>query len=215
MRKIKNTSLLLTVAMLTIFTSCQKELSFEDGGPDANRSIIGDWNFVGASGNMETTVAGTVNGTPGSAIATINFSTKNNSGTATFTADNFSYTNITYDIDTSAIVKLYALGFLVDEIEQPIAFNFPPASRSVGYVLNTTDSLTFESIPIDPTIPSIPGVPPIPQPALPAGPFGARIAWSGDTLLIKTKLTFSQTITQPQQLNADIIMNNTIKFLQP
>jgi hypothetical protein len=215
MRKITNKALLLAVAAFTILTSCQKEISFDDEVPNANRSIVGDWKFVGASGNMQSTISGTVNGTQGKGIATINFLSKNNSGTATFTADNFSYSGITYDVDTTASVKVYVMGFLVQEIEQPIVFNFPPASKSVGYEVNSTDSLTFESIPIDPAIPTIPGIPPIPQPALPAGPFGARIAWSGDTLLIKTKLTFSQTITQPQALSADIVMDNTIKFLKP
>jgi hypothetical protein len=214
MREIKNTCLLLAVAVIAILSSCQKEIYFEEEEIN-NRTIVGDWIFVGASGTMQTTVTGTFNQIPGSAVATINYRSKNNSGTATFTADKFSYSNITYDVDTVAKVKLFAGGFPINEMEQPFAFNFPPASKSVDYVLNSKDSLTFSSIPIDPAIPTIPGIPPIPQPALPSGPFGARIGWSGDTLLIKTTLTFSQTITQPQPLSAEILLNSTIKFIQP
>jgi hypothetical protein len=96
--------------------------------------------------------------------------------------------NYGYDLDTTINAKTYIDGVLFDEQDLPIVVSVPPASNSLTYVRNNSDSLTFDA-PLD--VPTLPGgsAPP------PIGPMGARISWSGNTLTLKTKIDFTTTTT--------------------
>src|SRR5262249_43469890 len=55
MRKIRNSGFLLLVAVITVLSSCQKEVGFEDGGPDPNN---GGGNGGGGGGGNNTSIVG-------------------------------------------------------------------------------------------------------------------------------------------------------------
>lgn len=188
--KLKNIKAVLPVVVaIVLFTSCQKEVNFQDGqnpGGGNNNSILGDWDFVGLSATTNATITITSPLGDVKAITTSSYNSKNNTGTVKITAADFIYSNFGYSIDTTMNVKTYLAGLLVDNSDMPFAFTSPPTSDTTSYTRINTDSLSvigFAGVP-DPTG------------AAPTGPVGVRIAWSGDTLLLKVASSFTQNITQ-------------------
>jgi len=190
--KLKNSiNFLATLAAVIVFSSCQKEVNFQDGqnpggGTGNNKNIIGDWDFVGLSATTNATI--TISSPLGDvkAITTSAYNSKNNTGTVKITAADFIYTNFGYEIDTTMNVKTYIAGLLVDDTDAPFAFTSPATSSTTPYTRINTDSL------------SVVGFAGVPDPtgAAPTGPVGVRIAWSGDTLLLKVASSFTQNINQ-------------------
>ena len=185
----RRTQLLLLMAVLiTAFTSCQKEVSFDDRDPDNPGggtttdagTIIGEYDFVGMTASTVSTGIFTESGQTIKNVTTSYYITKNNTGTLKFTATDLSTTNIAYDIDTTAKVVTYINGILLDEMEAPIAISMPATSNTAAYVRNTTDSITVTGTFVAP--PGGMGLPMGPAPSS----VGFRIGWSGDTLLLKT-----------------------------
>src|SRR5262245_44894708 len=103
--KNKRLLILLPVIGLIIF-SCQKEVDLQNdhpntGGTGGNtQSIIGDYNFVGIGGDTrsETTVVDPFGTAVG--VATSSYQSINNSGTVKLTSNQFTYTNISYEVNT-------------------------------------------------------------------------------------------------------------------
>jgi hypothetical protein len=188
---------LVILAVGVIVSSCQKEISFSNEsntGGNSNSSLAGDWKFVGMNGSVETVISATQAGMEMKAVAFASYIAKNCTGTVTFTATEFNYSNLAYDVDTTINLKVYVGGLLLSNTDEPFAFNSPPTTNSADYVRNNSDSITLSNLPIDPNIPTMPGGGPVP--VLPSGPFGARILWMGDTLSLKVSNSFSTTVTQ-------------------
>jgi hypothetical protein len=190
----KTTRLLkLFVLSSIIFYSCQKEVDLQNqnnqgGGGNTNKTIIGTWNFVGIQAHTRTTVTVTDGGDQLKSVTVSDYITKNNKGTITFTSNQFSYAGLSYDIDTVLNVKSYENNVLVDDSDLPFVMSYPVSTASTAYVRNNADSLTFPD--------QVLGVGSSFQGGGPTGPMGARIAWSGDTLLLKIKHAFSSTVSQ-------------------
>jgi hypothetical protein len=193
--------LLPFIAALLLLSSCQKEVNFQDGqnpgGGTGNNSIIGDWDFVGLSATTNATITVTSPLGDVKAVTTSGYTSKNNTGTVKITSADFIYTNFGYSIDTTMNVKTYIAGLLVDDTDAPFAFTSPATSNTTPYTRINADSL------------SVVGFAGVPDPtgAAPTGPVGVRIAWSGDTLLLKVATNFTQNINQggmPATLNATL-----------
>ncbi len=108
-------------------------------------------------------------------------------GTVKITSSQFISTNVGYSIDTTMNSKIYLNGLLIDDIDLPFAATVPPTSATSTYVRNSADSITVTG--------SF-GSSPNPSGNNPTGPVGAKLSWSGDTLIMKTAASYTQNISQ-------------------
>lgn len=175
--------------------SCGKEVSFEQdsaqgGGPNPpggtgnnnnnnnnqNKSIEGDWNFVGAVVHSESTTIASQGGIEIKSVSISDYTTEENTGSMKITSGEFIYDDIGYRFETSIKVKMYMDGVLFNEMSQPWDQVSPPIDYTSTYTRVNADSLTLNSGMVG----SDPGS---------GGPqssvAGVRITWSGDTLVLK------------------------------
>ena len=192
---IKRAKTLISVLILTIVIfSCQKEVDFQNGanqggtgsGTGNNRTIVGDYDFVGSWAHTLSTVTVNAGGDQLKTVTVSDYATENNTGTVKITSNQFIVSNMSYDIDTMMNAKTYVNGVLVNNSDFPFVVSQPATSSTSNYVKNSADSIT------------ITGAFGAPDPSgnTPTGPVGARVSWSGDTLILKVNTTVSQTITQ-------------------
>lgn len=194
--------LLLAVAMMTlIFTSCQKELSFQrdangngtgngNGNPPGTDAgnITGNYRFVGMSSDTWSSLTLNTGGMNMKTIATSVYTTTNNSGALKIDATNFQFTNLSYDLSTVVSVEAYMDNVLMTQMDQPWDFSLAPTNTASSYQRISADSVYFPSgfAASAPTGTSTGA-------SYPTGPMGARLSWSGDTLLMRMKLNVTQT----------------------
>jgi hypothetical protein len=213
MRKMRNYGLFMALVLTAFFTSCQKEISFETppdpnngnggngGGGGGNQTLEGNYKLVYQEVYEKASIEDNSTGIEVKYILEGIYTLKNIiDGTCKFTSNQFIST-YGYTIDTTINAKLYMDGVLISNTDEPIQASVPVTTNTLTYVRNNADSLTFDAPPNVPNIPGSSGPPPI-------GPLGARISWSGDTLILKTKLDFSTTTTGP----LDVKTVTTMKF---
>lgn len=222
MRKMKNAGLLLAVAVITFFTSCQKEVSFDEtppdpggnggggnggGGGNAN-ALAGTYKFVGMYASTKATTVFNDAGMELKAVATSNYSSQNNVGTMVFTASQSTSTGIGYDIDGIVNLAMYIDGMLLQDQNSPFVYNLPPTNGASAYTVITSDSITFATSPMGTNVPGVSGV------SAPPGPYGMKLSWSGDTLKMRMRTTFSQPYNQPGMPTGrlDATVDGTIKL---
>jgi hypothetical protein len=191
------TKLLLLSSLIIVFTSCQKEVDFQtrnsSGGtggtaaPGNTNNIVGDYDFVGMVAHTQSTVTVNAQGQQLKAITISDYVTKSNIGTVKITSNQFITTGLGYSIDTVMNVKTYIDNVLFDDSDVPFVASVPSSSSTSSYVRNSADSIT---------VTGAIGVSPDPSGNTPTGPVGVRLSWSGDTLLLKVKSSFTQSITQ-------------------
>jgi hypothetical protein len=211
MKKMKNAGLLLLVAVITVLSSCQKEASFEEGDPDPgnggggggggnnNASIVGNYKLVYESVYEKAVLEDNTGGFNTKLIIEGLYTLKNiTGGDVQFTNTQF-ISNFGYTIDTTINSKMYIDGVLLSDQDLPIFTTAPPTTTTMGYVRNNADSLTMDA---PPSVPNIPGGGPAPA----IGPMGMRISWSGDTLILKSKLQFTAVTTGPVAVTANTVM---------
>lgn len=186
---------LLLIFSLTVFlSSCQKEVDFQNqndpgnpgGGGTGNHNITGDWNFVGIAAHTNSTVTVSAGGDQIRAVTVSDYISQNNAGTVKITASDFISTGVGYVIDTTMNSKTYINGVLFDDSDFPFDETVPPTNSTTPYTRINNDSLTVIG----------PFGAPDPSGSTPTGPVGIKISWSGDTLLLKVKSSFTQTVTQ-------------------
>lgn len=212
---------ILGILALLVFTACQKEVDFQadannnNGSGSGNGSgngsaqeLTGSYRFVGVDGQTASTVSITQSGMTARTEATGIYYTKNNAGTLLIDATKFNFSNIGYLIDTSLKVKAYMNNVLLVEQDQDWYYEMPPQTDAFTYRRVNADSLHFPggfTLGSSLTPPnSIGTVPP---------PDGARISWSGDTLLLKMVMNVNTTVTQagvPNHIRAN--STNVMKF---
>lgn len=195
--------LLLLLTIIIGISSCQKEVSLQNsnnsgssggaggtggsGGTNSTSNIEGDYDFVGMTAHTQSTVTVNEAGIEAKTVTTSDYATKDNTGTATFTSTDFTFTNLSYTIDTTMSFQLYQDNQLIDSETLPFTESAPPTTSTNPYVRVSSDSLTMTGplgVASDPT-----GTPP-------TGATGVKLAWSGDTLLLKINGSFNQSITQ-------------------
>jgi hypothetical protein len=200
MRKMKNAGLLLLVAVITLFSSCQKEVGFEDGGPGPNpggnggggniASIVGNYKFLGMVADIKATSVASSFGMEIKIIVSSGYISKNNVGTVEITPSKMIGTGIGYDVDTVMNMKTYMDGALFDDSDMPFVTTIPPTSNSSDYTKISSDSITVDGGFVMPSNPTPGGG------GITLGVIGSKLSWAGDTLIMKTSTTYTTTVTQ-------------------
>jgi hypothetical protein len=198
MRATKIVYLLPLVALLLVFSSCQKEVSFDDpivpggngngGGSGGNNTnnIVGDYDYVGMTAHTLSTVNVSQAGQNMKTVTVSDYNTKDNIGTVKITSNQMISTGVGYSIDTTMNNKTYLDGLLIDDSDFPFQVTSPASGSTSTYVRNSADSVTTT------------GALGFPDPSgnMPTGSVGAKLSWHGDTLYMKVSTSFTQTITQ-------------------
>jgi hypothetical protein len=138
---VKNITVLSAVLVILTMGACKKSNS--NSGSSTNPLTGGTWNFVDLSSNAKLTAteSGFVSG---EIIDMTDFTTIDNSGTITFTADSMSGSGIGYTIDTTYTTYTYA-GSTNDTVTTPYTTTVAPTSSSTSYQLIGSDSIYFGS----------------------------------------------------------------------
>jgi hypothetical protein len=185
---------LLFLSVVIFFTSCEKEVSLQNlnnsgsnGGTGNTNDITGDYDFAGLVAHTQSTVTVVDAGQEAKSVTVSDYATKDNVGTVTITSNQFISTGLGYSIDTIMDVKTYENGVLLDDSNFPFVTSVPPANSTSPYTRVTADSIT---------VTGALGVAPDPSGNVPTGPVGVKLSWSGDTLLLTTISTFTQSISQ-------------------
>jgi hypothetical protein len=134
-------TVLSAVLVLFMMGACKKSNS--GSGSTTNPLAGGTWNFVGLSSNanLTATESGLISG---KIVDITDFTTIDNSGTITFTADSMSGSGIGYTIDTTYTTYTY-VGSTGDTVTTPYTTTISPTSSSTSYQLIGSDSIYFGS----------------------------------------------------------------------
>ncbi len=189
--KLMKRSLAAATIILSL-AACQKEISEETNGgtvPNGNTSdIIGNYDMVGMSADLESTTVGGTAPLQTKTIITVPYTSTDNKGTVKITADSLSTTDVSYTLSGNAFTKVYVAGVLIDTMSFLINTPVPATSNSGAYTKVGTDSLHFAAGAFG-SLPAGIGV------TLPATPNGARYSWSADTLVLKIPIDINTTQT--------------------
>jgi hypothetical protein len=136
---VKNITVLSAVLVILTMGACKKSNS--GGTSSSTNPLTGTWNFIDLSsnGNLTATESGFVSG---KIVDITNFTTIDNSGTITFTADSMSGSGIGYTIDTTYTTYTY-VGSTSDTVTTPYTTTITPTSSSTSYQLVGSDSIYF------------------------------------------------------------------------
>lgn len=156
-------TLLLFFAAVLIVCSCKKSSPASTSNP-----LVGNWNFLYIKANA--TSSGPAGGF--NYVSTANFTTVNNSGTATFTKTAMELTSLAYSINTTFATSVYMGSTLVTSTTTPFSQVIPATSDTADYQIIGTDSIYFPN-----------GSP------VPGAANGGRFAVNNDTLSIKINAT--------------------------
>ena len=175
MKLIYSTVATLVVAVLLI--SCQKEADLQgSGGGNTQREITGNYNFVGITSNQSASVVAGTGAAQEKIVTKAAFTATNNVGTINITSTTFATNMVGYRATGTAVTEFYLGGVLVNSLDNPFDEEYPPSSGNSTYRKINNDSIFFETgLDGDPT------------------PIGARIRWSGDTLLMTMKINDTYT----------------------
>ena len=190
---------LLLLSLAIVFTACEKEVDNVTGNNTGNTggtggtgntgNIEGDYDFVGMAAHTEAAVTIAAQGSELKSVTVADYVTTENSGTMKITSDQLISTNMAYSIDTVMNVKTYLDNVLFDDSDVPYVVSSPPSSSTTPYVRNRADSITATGLMGIPSDPSDPGT-------IPTGQAGFTLSWSGDTLIMTTNTSFTQSISQ-------------------
>jgi hypothetical protein len=178
----KFTFALIGLILLTI-VSCKKDNS---NSGNTNKALEGQWTFVSMSAKTQSTQQYTQSGTVYKTVTVSNYTTTNNSGVVTISADSMIATGLAYSVATTAEGYDYQDGQLIDSVQAPFNFSLPATNSSSKYQSIGTDSLYFPGGGFI----SIAGSS-APQQSVGSG---AKYVISGNTLTMTTYVT--QTSTQ-------------------
>jgi hypothetical protein len=209
----------VALGLVLILASCQKEASFQDdanpgnpsnpggGTPVTPAEMKGDWLFIGQTASTRAAVSFTEAGLAIESITTSDYTTTENVGSIKITDTEFQFTGLGLRATGIAYSKTYVNGSLLDETSQPFDAVSPPTDKNLAYTKNSADSITFAN-----------GYNPAPDPGgLPAsgfeGPMGAKISISNDTMTLKIRSAFINTIEQGGvPAKVDVLVNGIIKL---
>ena len=134
-------TVLSAILVVLIIGACKKSNS--GSSSSTNPLTGGTWNFVDLSSNANLTAreSGLISG---KIVDITDFTTIDNSGTITFTADSMSGSGIGYTIDTTYTTYTY-VGSTSDTVTTPYTTTIAPTSSSTSYQLIGSDSIYFGS----------------------------------------------------------------------
>jgi hypothetical protein len=136
----KNLIVLSAAFFLLIVTACNKSTS--SGGNSGPNPLVGTWTFVSLSSNATITASETIGPITTKVIDVADFTTINNMGTITFTADSMASKGLGYSIDTTYTSYTY-IGSAGDTTTAPLTTTIAPTTATVVYQLIGQDSISF------------------------------------------------------------------------
>jgi hypothetical protein len=138
---VKNITVLSAALVILTMGACKKSNS--GGTSSSTNPLTGTWNFVdlNSNANLTATESGFVSG---KIVDITDFTTIDNSGTITFTADSMSGSGVGYTIDTTYTTYTY-VGSTNDTVTTPYTTTVAPTSSSTSYQLVGSDSIYFGS----------------------------------------------------------------------
>jgi hypothetical protein len=127
---------ILCLSFGLVIVSCKKS-----SGPSApSNAVSGTYTFV----NMNVQSQETQNEANGiTAVAAVNYITKNNTGTIQFTTDSMAVSGVGYSVDTSVITNFYFGGTLYSADTTAFTATVPATSTTQTYQVVGSDSLYF------------------------------------------------------------------------
>lgn len=179
-------NILVAAACVALLFSCSKEESIPgpvsgtdsiptgvDGTDIDKNKILGTWTFV----NMVASTNATISTGNEKSVTISNYTTINNTGTIIITKDSVNTENFGYEIDSWVFNAFYENNVLVDSFSIPYQFPVESYSSKSKYKWVSKDSLYSES-----------GTTTMGGVTVQSIPAGIKLGWSGDTLLMITKL---------------------------
>jgi hypothetical protein len=171
--------MLLLTAMTSLFFSCKKDSNTPSN--DLTKSIQGSYDFLSLKSNTLATNVTISNGTIDSTINSIDAQSSATSGTVTIAATLLHVSKFTSVITSIIYDANYLNGILKQENEKSSQQTIPSVSNATTYKLIGNDSIYFEEGLISSPIIGIEGI------------SGANISWAGDTLVINSVSTKTDT----------------------
>jgi hypothetical protein len=169
---------------LFIFIACKKD-NGSGGGGATPTALAGNWTFSSLTAKTQSTVTATSGGLTDKDLTVSQYTTTNNSGLITFSADSMYGKGIGYSINTVAKGYEYENGVLLDSVDAPFSFTYPSSNSASKYQLIGKDSIYF------------PGGglvnPPGSSGSIPTVASGGHIVFNGNTISITVSINQNTT----------------------
>ncbi|PZR23022.1 MAG: hypothetical protein DI535_25040 [Citrobacter freundii] len=207
--KIKHTHILLLVLVASGLASCQKEVDYVDLGNTGNptsptQSITGDWKFVRMVLDMEMTDKSDDGFLKLEATIKGGFVSFNEKGTLKIESDKMTGNGIAYSVDTVYKLTASTNGVQDMDMEIPWKYDMPASNGSSTFKRITADSLALTSTFMSPDLP--------PTSGQAVQPTGMRTSFSGDTLLLTTRV--NQTVDGNDGSKTTFHLKQVVKLLK-
>jgi hypothetical protein len=131
---------LSSALLLLTVVACKK--SNNSGGNSGSNPLTGNWNFVSITSNAKVSASETLGPFTTQIVEITDFTTKNNAGAFTFTADSVATVGLGYTIDTT-YTAITTVGGVSDTTVTPFTTTVTPASSTAAYQLVGQDSIYF------------------------------------------------------------------------
>ncbi len=191
MRKL--TASYFVILFLFIFSSCQKELSFDEQDDPRANALLGDWKMVSLSAKTEVIDELTDGVESVKSITRSEYTSANMQGNIRFEDTKTISTGVSYDVSTTGYAEYYENEVLVDEFEAPFNISIPPTNSTASYKVVTADSLYFpEGFVVSGGL------------SAPAEPLGYRFKIEGENLTLSTRY-FSTEKTTDAGIRQEIV----------
>ena len=133
---------LTAVVLLCIFiVACSKEKSLDPSSGGNASGLIGNYKFLNLY--VKGTSIVEVPAFDAKTVSFFEYTTKNNSGTVTITKDKFTYTDLSYSVDTNFMAYYYDAGILVDSFDFPLMVTMPTTNVTTPYEYFAPDSIYY------------------------------------------------------------------------
>jgi hypothetical protein len=137
----KNYLLIVAFLILLLF-GCSKEKSL-DPDDSVNNPLAGNWSFVSLNVKGQTIVEVDDPAFDVKTISNFEYTTINNTGTVVITADKFTYSNLSYAVDTTFRGYYYEDNILIDSFDFPLVTELPATSVTTPYKFIPADSIYY------------------------------------------------------------------------
>ncbi|SKA34094.1 hypothetical protein SAMN04488128_103950 [Chitinophaga eiseniae] len=153
-------------------------------GPSGNK-LTGTWKFAGVELKGQSVTSATdMEGNTLKGVTNTDYISIENKGTVTFDERMMISKEISYTIDTKVNSATYINGELVASQDAPWRMTMPPSESKAAYELKANDSLYSQG-----ATASFPGM----EGSMTGQPIASKLSWKGDTLVLKSRISFSKT----------------------
>lgn len=130
--------LLALLALSLVFVSCKKSNDSGNSG-----QLIGNYKFLYVSLQSQDIAEESAGGQTEKTITYSNYTTVQNSGTVSFTADSIAAHGVGYTATFDALGYVYLNNVLTDSLSFPFSETYPPTNSATKYDIIGKDSIYF------------------------------------------------------------------------